>query len=671
LECLEFQPDLGVASLLASCERSHIKTHLVRGSTRYLKDVLITDSDELVAILTQDEIPTPDCLRMIVERLQNFVYNYGEEWFKEHLGKVYRTLTSREIGDWLSLQRLKYSKDLVNCVLSIYGTSIIQRRGRELSIIRRLYEEIKRSRPDVVGFSIKARLGVLSDPFFREVSQLVKDELDVPIIVGGQFTTGRSVESLHSSYTLSFENIDYLVRGNADLSLPQLIRVIEDGKEPRNVPNVSFRENGKIVSNRFEAIRDLDALPIPDFSQFDLDALPMRVLPMLTARGCPWRKCVFCSHYMNYADCYVCLSIDKVIQTIQEYREKYRTHFIAFRDETLPSERARRISSSLIQEGIDDVYINTYGRMDRGYTRDLLSLMFKAGFRVIFWGLESGCQPILDSMNKGIETEIMSRILRDSHETGMANFCFVMLGFPGEGRKEAMETVTFLNRHRNYIDLINLSKFSVAEGSAIESNPSRWGVVIDKYGYHVEKGLQPHEVEELVNEMYNQLPSTVSDRFMDWWKSGALPDCYWRDLLFIFHSKCLLNDDHVKRDIADQRTWNFLFPIFTGYLRDWNSRRVVTWGFWERPLSYVVLNDFESTFCSLADGTNSLDRILSVYKKAEPFRSENEIARDMLKFIESLVKNHFVSFFSKSFDSDELSKAKVTPTQKPAGVNLL
>jgi hypothetical protein len=204
LECLEFEPDLGVASLLASCERSHIKTHLVRGSTRYLKDVLITDSDELVTILTQDEIPTPDCLGMIVERLQNFVYNYGEEWFKEHLGKVYRTLTSREIGDWLSLQRMKYSKDLVNCVLSIYGTSIIQRRGRELSIIRRLYEEIRRSRPDVVGFSIKARLGVLSDPFFREVSQLVKDELDVPIIVGGQFTTGRSVESLHSSYTLSF-----------------------------------------------------------------------------------------------------------------------------------------------------------------------------------------------------------------------------------------------------------------------------------------------------------------------------------------------------------------------------------------------------------------------------------------------------------------------------------
>jgi hypothetical protein len=269
-------------------------------------------------------------------------------------------------------------------------------------------------------------------------------------------------------------------------------------------------------------------------------------------------------------------------------------------------------------------------------------------------------------MNKGIETEIMSRILRDSHEAGMANFCFVMLGFPGEGRREAMETFTFLNRHRNYVDLINLSKFSLSEMSPIEKNPSRWGVVIDKskYGYHVEKGLQRHEVEELANEMYKQLPSTSSDRFMDWWRWGALPDSYWRDLLFIFHSKGLLNEGYVKRAIADRRSWHLLFPIFTGYLRDWNSKKIVTWGFLERtPISYIVLNDFEDAFCSLADGTNSLDMMLVSQKKAEPFKSENEIATDMLKFTESLMKSHFINFFSKAFDNGELSKAKLIPTQ--------
>jgi radical SAM superfamily enzyme YgiQ (UPF0313 family) len=644
LECLDLVPDLGVASLLASCGQSHINTRLVSGLARYLKDVLITDADELIGILTQDEIPTPDCLGIGVEMLRNLLHEHGDDWFRRHLEDVHRTLRSREIGDWLSTQRLKYSKDLVNCVLSIYGTSIIQGRGSELSIVGRLYEEIKRSRPDIVGFSIKGQLGVLSDPFFRAVSQRVKDELDVPIIVGGQFTTGRPVERLHSSHTLSFENIDYLVRDNADLSLPELIHVIEDGKKPSNVPNVSYRENGKIVSNRIEVISDLNALPIPDFSQFDLDALPVRILPILTARGCPWRRCAFCSHYTNYGDYYVCLSIDKVIQTIKEYREKYRTHFIVFRDETLPSERARQISSSLIQEEIDDIYISTYGRMDRGYSRDVLGLMFKAGFRAISWGLESGCQLILDSMNKGTETKIMSRVLRDSHEAGIANYCFVMLGFPGEGRKEAMETFTFLNRNKDYVDLINLSKFSLSEMSPIERNPARWGVVIDEHGYHIEKGLQRNEVDELANEMYKQLPSIVSDRFTDWWRSGALPDYYYRDLLFILHSKGLLSDGYVQIAIADRRTWHMLFPIFTGYS------------------SYNVVNDFEDAFCSLADGRNSLDSILSSHKKTEPFKSENEIVRDMRTLIDGLMKNHFVNFFSKGFGSGEISNAKLTST---------
>jgi radical SAM superfamily enzyme YgiQ (UPF0313 family) len=170
----------------------------------------------------------------------------------------------------------------------VYGSSIIQNGGRDLSIVKRLYEEIEKSRPDIVGFSIKAQLGVLSDPLFRVTARLVKERLDVPVVVGGQFTSGQPIETLHTSLTLSMKDIDYLVRGNADLSLPSLIDSIDRGEVPRNVPNVSYREDGKIVDNPVELIKDLDSLPIPDFSQFDLDAYaPVRILPMLTARGCP------------------------------------------------------------------------------------------------------------------------------------------------------------------------------------------------------------------------------------------------------------------------------------------------------------------------------------------------------------------------------------------------
>jgi radical SAM superfamily enzyme YgiQ (UPF0313 family) len=665
LECLECGPDLGVASLLGSLGRNQIKTHFVAGSTRYLKDVLMTDSDELIEILTQGKIKAPDCLEANVNMLRNLIHDHGEGWFKEHLGDVYGTLRSRGIGDYLSIPRLRYSKDVADCILSIYGSAIMQKAGGELSIVRRLFEEIARSKPDVVGFSIKAQFGVLSDPLFVAASQRVKAELGVPIVVGGQFTSGQPVEMLHSSLTLSMRNIDYLVRGNADLSLPQLVRVVEAGNTPKEVPNVSFHEDGRIVSNRVETIRDLDALPIPDFSQFDLDAYaPVRILPMLTARGCPWRECAFCSHYRNYGDLYVSHSIDRVIETIKEYREKYRTHFIVLNDETLPSSRAREISSSLVREGVDDVYINTYGRMDAGYTKEVLSLMYKAGFRVIFWGLESGCQRTLDSMNKGIRTEIMSRILRDSWEAGMANFCFVMLGFPGEERKDAIETFTFLKKHRDYVDLIAPNVFSLSETSPIGRDPGRWGVVIDdsKYGYHVERGLQPYEVEGLASEMYKQVQSMVSDRFMEWWRWGVLPDPYWRNLLFIFHSKSLLDCGHVAGIIHERGNWPSLFPVFTGRLRDWNSKKIATSALWgETPSDGIVLDDLGHAFCSLADGNNSLDGILESLKEARPFEGEDNLAAHALELIKRLMGNRLVVFFSNGFSDGMSSGTKLMP----------
>jgi radical SAM superfamily enzyme YgiQ (UPF0313 family) len=652
LEVLEPLPDLGIACLLASLKQNSIKTHLVSGSTRYLKDVLTTDSGEIVEIFAQNEIPeTPKCLDVTVKRLRKLIYEYGEKWFKEHLENVYKTITSRKIGDYLSIPRLKYSKELVNCVLSIYGTRIIQRRGRELSIVRKLYEEIKRSKPDIVGFSIKAQAGVFADPLFREVSQLIKSELDIPIIVGGQFTSGQPVEWINSFLTLSLKNIDYVIRGNADLSLPKLIQCIEEGKEPWNVPNVSFRSHGKIVNTNFEVIKNLDVLPAPDFSQFDLDAyaVPVRILPMLTARGCPWRKCAFCSHYMNYGDYYVCLSIDKVVETIREYREKYRANFIVFNDETLPSNRAREISLALLREGIDDLYIYTYGRMDEGYTKELLRLMFKAGFRVIFWGLESGCQRVLDSMNKGIKVENASRILRDAHEIGMLNFCFIMLGFPGEEKEEALETFNFLNKHRNYLDLIALNLFTLSETSPIGRNPERWGVVIDnsRYGYHVKKGLQPYEVEELANEMYKKVSLMVSDRFIDWWQCGVLPDPYWRYLLFVFYSMGLLSRDYVKMNVKERSVWDRLYPVFTGHLTNLDSK-VAAQSFWEKtPSEYILLDDFEHSFCLMADGTRSLNRILEECKRAGGLEDEKHVSEKLLKLVESLIDKSLIAFLQR------------------------
>jgi len=651
LECFECGPDLGVASLVASCQGDQIKTRLVRGSTRYLKDVLVTDSEDIIETLAQGEVKTPDCLSSTVGNLRGLMREYGEGWLKDHLKNAYGSLRSGELADSLNIPRLKYSKDVADCVVSILGSSVIQNGGRELSIVKRLHEEIVKSKPDIVGFSVKGQYGVLSDPFFRAAARMVRERLDVPVVVGGQFTSGQPLQMLHSTLTLSLKDTDYLVQGNADLSLPQLVHAVERGDSPAAVPGVSYREGGRIVGTPGRPIRDLDALPLPDFAQFDLDAYaPVRILPMLTARGCPWRRCTFCSHYKSYGDDYVSMSIDRVIETIGEYRERYGTHFVVFNDETLPSARAREISLAMKREGIDDVYINTYGRMDDGYTKEVLDLMSKVGFRVIFWGLESGCQRILDSMDKGIRTSTMERVLKDSHGSGIANFCFIMFGFPGEERSEAMETYSFLNRNKDCVDLIAPNVFSLSETSPIGREPSRWGVILDdsKYGYHVTTGMQPAEVELLAGEMYLRVESMVSDRFLDWWRSGVLPDPYWRNLLFIFHSLGLLCGRNLEERLSEANEWPNVYPVFTGHFMSLGPRGVAATNFWQDSRSSnFVLSAFDRKFCSLADGANSLAAIVESLGKDEPSPEQGNSAKGVLRTIRSLKDSYSVAFFSK------------------------
>ena len=90
-----------------------------------------------------------------------------------------------------------------------------------------------------------------------------------------------------------------------------------DGTYINSLESGSFILN--IEKNDLGVINNLDKLPYPDYSQFDLDLYltPKRILPLQTARGCSWRKCAFCSHHAidlgNYKTFSIIKSVFKVI----------------------------------------------------------------------------------------------------------------------------------------------------------------------------------------------------------------------------------------------------------------------------------------------------------------------------------------------------------------------
>jgi radical SAM superfamily enzyme YgiQ (UPF0313 family) len=72
--------------------------------------------------------------------------------------------------------------------------------------------------------------------------------------------------------------------------------------------------------------------------------------------------------------------------------------------------------------------------------------MKEAGCVSVWFGVESGSQQVLDSMNKGISTEQTLRSLGWVREVGLKPVPNVILGFPGETKETAWKTIKFVER---------------------------------------------------------------------------------------------------------------------------------------------------------------------------------------------------------------------------------
>ena len=112
---------------------------------------------------------------------------------------------------------------------------------------------------------------------------------------------------------------DYVVRGEADLTIVPLIGVLEEGKLPWNVPGVSFWNGHEAVHNPCSAEPvEMDQLPLPDFSLFE-GQKPFRTIPVMTSRGCPF-NCTFCSVTLMFGRRYRFRSTESVLNELAAYR---------------------------------------------------------------------------------------------------------------------------------------------------------------------------------------------------------------------------------------------------------------------------------------------------------------------------------------------------------------
>src|SRR5918994_720531 len=126
--------------------------------------------------------------------------------------------------------------------------------GKPFDDIERDIAELK---PDVVGISS------LFTPYYREVLEIaarVKKHLSVPIVVGGSHASAVPESMLTSPW------VDYVIRGEGEKPLVELLRYLRGETGIASVPNLSYKSNGRHCSSPIGENFPMDELPFPELS---------------------------------------------------------------------------------------------------------------------------------------------------------------------------------------------------------------------------------------------------------------------------------------------------------------------------------------------------------------------------------------------------------------------
>jgi radical SAM superfamily enzyme YgiQ (UPF0313 family) len=214
--------------------------------------------------------------------------------------------------------------------------------------------------------------------------------MGIPVVMGGPHSTFLPEESLGYA--------DYVVRGEGEETIVELVEHLEYGTPLDDIRGLSFRKNSAVVHTPDRPlVQDLDSAPIPDFSV--VHAWEKRTtIPIATSRGCPF-GCKFCSVIGMFGRQYRFKSIDRVMDEIRQAASK-NTH-IFFIDDNFAAnkERTKTLLRRIIDEGIPLEW-SAQVRTDVARDDELLSLMSHAGCFMVFVGFESINPRTLSLFNK-------------------------------------------------------------------------------------------------------------------------------------------------------------------------------------------------------------------------------------------------------------------------------
>jgi len=299
-------------------------------------------------------------------------------------------------------------------------------------------QEITDYCPDIIGFSALT-LG------YRQVIKMAKivGELkrSITILSGGAHSTIMPNDML--------ERCDIAVRGEGEISFFEIL----SGKRLQDIDGITYNRDGCVWSNKDrQRIDNLDELPMPAYQLFDYKMY--RQHSIIGSRGCPY-NCVFCASPVLWNRIMKLRTPANIVNEIQFLNTTYDVKHIVFQDDTfnLTPQRGIEICDEIMKRGLNISFSTQMRANKECVSNDLFERMKQANCVDVTFGIETGSNKVMKSLNKHLTVKEAGNAVKMAHQAGIRHVKgFFMVGNWNETTLDIVKTWYFIIR--NPIDTV-------------------------------------------------------------------------------------------------------------------------------------------------------------------------------------------------------------------------
>lgn len=247
---------------------------------------------------------------------------------------------------------------------------------------------------------------------------------------------------------------DYIIQGEGELTLLELINTIEKGNKIETVNGIVFQTKGIItINSKRTVLENLDELPLPAWDLVDINAYKniwvksnqSFTLNLATTRGCPF-KCNWCAKPI-YGNRYNAHSPEYIVKEIAFLHEKFGVSRFWMCDDIfgLKPNWVQEFNVELQKKNLKISYY-IQSRVDLLLKEDTIEALAKSGCEEVWVGAESASQKILDAMDKGTKVEQIYEATHLLKKKNIRVAFFLQFGYLTENQEDISKTIAMVKK---------------------------------------------------------------------------------------------------------------------------------------------------------------------------------------------------------------------------------